>query len=199
VPGVMCIPETARLTLGSTLITHTSRQSKPSGAFQRDNSDTPDTLDVHYQYPHFTHIYTIRRGLYHYGPPDRSHGMEFHGSRGVLTLDRGGWVVTPGNERVRPERHGSSEQHFAHVQNFLHCVRHRSERPASEIEDMHRATTTCHLANIAFKVGRRIWWDAEHERCYRGYDAQARRFQGEDGDANAYLLRAPRAPWSLPG
>jgi hypothetical protein len=48
-------------------------------------------------------------------------------------------------------------------------------------------------------VGRRIYWDAEHERCYRGYDAAARRFVHEDGDANAYLLREPRRPWSLPG
>jgi predicted dehydrogenase len=163
----------------------------------RDNSDTPDCLDVHYQYPGFTHIYTVRRGMYHYSSPDRSHGIEFHGTKGVLTLDRGGWVVTPGGDQVKPERHGSSDQHFAHVQNFLHCLRHRSEKTASDIEDMHRATTTCHLANICFRVGRRIAWDAEHERCYRGYDAEKRICVGEDGDANAYLLREPRRPWSL--
>src|SRR4029077_12966320 len=28
----------------------------------KDNSDTPDTLDVHYEYPGFTHVYTVRRG-----------------------------------------------------------------------------------------------------------------------------------------
>jgi predicted dehydrogenase len=165
----------------------------------RDNSDTPDTLDVHCQYPGFTHIYTVRRGMYHYGAPDRSHGIEFHGTRGVLTLDRGGWVVTPGSDTLAAERHGTSEQHFTHVRNFLHCVRHRGETPASEIEAMHRATTTCHLANIAFRVGRRVYWDAERERCYRGYDAAARRFVHEDGDANAYLLCEPRRPWSLSG
>jgi predicted dehydrogenase len=163
----------------------------------RDNSDTPDTLDVHYQYPGFTHIYTVRRGMYHYGAPDRAHGIEFHGSKGVLTLDRGGWVVTPGSEGLAAERHGTSEQHFGHVRNFLHCVRHREETPASEIEAMHRATTTCHLANIAFRVGRRISWDAERERCFRGYDPKHRRFVAEDAVANAYLLREPRRPWSL--
>jgi hypothetical protein len=163
----------------------------------RDNSDTPDVLDVHYQYPNFTHIYTVRRGRYHYSAPDRSHGIEFHGTRGILTLDRGGWVVTPGNDGVEAARHRTSEQHFAHVQNFIHCVRNRTERPASEIEDMHRATTTCHLANIAFRTGRRIYWDAEHERCYRGYNAGERRFVNEDAAANAYLLREPRRPWTL--
>jgi predicted dehydrogenase len=163
----------------------------------KDNSDTPDTLDVHYQYPGFTHIYTVRRGPYHYGAPDRSHGMEFHGTKGVLTLDRGGWVVTAEGERMKPEKHGGSEQHFAHVKNFVHCVKNRSDVPASEIEAMHRATSTCHLANISYKLKRRIYWDPEHERCYRGYDAAAKRFVGEDAEANALLLREPRKPWSL--
>jgi predicted dehydrogenase len=163
----------------------------------KDNSDVPDTLDVHYVYPGFTHIYTVRQAMYHYGKPDRSHGMEFHGSKGILTLDRGGWVVTAEGDREKPETHGGSEQHFAHVQNFLHCLRHRDEKTASDIEEMHRATTTCHLANISYKVGRRVYWDAEKERCYRGYDAAAKKLVHEDSEANAYLLREPRKPWSL--
>jgi hypothetical protein len=57
---------------------------------------------------------------------------------------------------------------------------------------MHRATTTCHLANIAFRVGRRVYWDAERKRCYRAYDTAARHFVHEDGEANAYLLREPQ-------
>ncbi len=163
----------------------------------KDPSDTPDTLDVHYQYPAFTHVYTVRRGMYHYGQPDRSHGMEFHGTRGILTLDRGGWVVTPGAADVSPEKHGGSEQHLAHVKNFVHCVKNRSEVPASPIEAMHRATTTCHLANISYKVRRRVYWDAQAERCYRGYDAAAKKLVGEDSEANALLFREPRKPWSL--
>jgi predicted dehydrogenase len=163
----------------------------------KDNTDTPDTLDIHYTYPNFTHIYTVRRGMYHYGKLDRGHGMEFHGTKGILTLDREGWVVTAEGERQQPEEHGGSEQHFGHVQNFLHCLRHRDEKTASDIEDMHRATSTCHLGNISYKLGRRIYWDAEQERCYRRYDPETKRFIQEDADANAYLLREPRKPWSL--
>src|SRR5262245_22021656 len=33
----------------------------------KDNSDTPDTLDVHFGYPGFTHIYTVRQSYYNYG------------------------------------------------------------------------------------------------------------------------------------
>ena len=162
----------------------------------KDNADTPDTLDVHYTYPSFTHIYTVRRGHYHYGSPDHGHGMEFQGAWGVLTLDRDGWVVRADGDHVTAEKHGSSDQHFPHVQNFVHCVRNRGEKPRSDIEAMHRATTTCHLANISFKLGRRIYWDADNERCYRGYDGESKKFVNEDTDANAYLLREPRKPWS---
>jgi hypothetical protein len=83
------------------------------------------------------------------------------------------------------------------VQNFLHCIKNRSEKTASDIEDMHRATTTAHLANISYKVKRRVFWDPENERCYRGYDLETRKFLNEDTEANALLLREPRKPWSL--
>jgi predicted dehydrogenase len=163
----------------------------------KDNSDTPDTLDVYYEYPTFTHIYTVRRGRTLFGFYDKSHGMEFQGTNGTLTLDRDGWFVTPQGNQITAERHGGSEQHFAHVRNFLHCIRNRSEKTASDIEAMHRATTTAHLANISYKIKRRVYWDAENERCYRGYDPSTTRFLHEDAEANAYLLREPRKPWSL--
>jgi predicted dehydrogenase len=164
----------------------------------KDNSDTPDTLDVYYEYPGFTHIYTVRRGKNLYGFHGMGHGMEFQGENGTLTLDRDGWRVSPASgSSLQAETHGGSEQHFAHVQNFLHCLRNRGEKTASDIETMHRVTTTCHLANISYKIRRRVYWDAEHERCYGGYDADGRKFVHEDGEANAYLLREPRKPWSL--
>jgi predicted dehydrogenase len=163
-----------------------------------DNGDTPDTLDITYDYPGFTHIYTVRRGRLHGGFGGRSHGMEFEGTQGTLTLDRGGWVVTSAvSSGLAPEKHGGSEQHFAHVQNFVQCVRNRGMQPASAIEAMHRATTTCHLANISYKLKRKIFWDAEQERCYRGYDPAARKFVYEDTEANALLLREPRPGWKL--
>src|SRR5262249_31481551 len=149
------------------------------------------------EYPGFTHVYTVRRGKMLAGYHKKGHGMEFAGSDGTLTLDRDGWFVTPAGDRIKPERHGGSEQHFAPVQNFLACVRKRELKTASEIEEMHRATTTCHLANIAYRVQRRIYWDPVNERCYRGYDPATKKFMWEDAEANAYLLREPRKPWSL--
>jgi predicted dehydrogenase len=164
-----------------------------------DNSDTPDVLDVSYEYPGFTHVYTVRRGKGLVGFQGRSHGTEFQGTNGTLMINRDGWIVTPetSTSALTAEKHGSSEQHFAHVQNFLHCLKNRDQKPASDIEAMHRATTTCHLANISYKVKRRIYWNADDERCYRGYDYVAKKFLVPDEEANAYLLREPRKPWSL--
>jgi predicted dehydrogenase len=163
--------------------------------WMKDNSDTPDTLDIYYEYPGFTHVYTVRRGKNFYGFHGMSHGMEFTGTNGTLTLDRGGWWVTPAPGSSREaERHGGSEQHFAHVKNFLQCVRDRN-KTASDIETMHRVTTTCHLANISHKIKRRVYWDPENERCYAGYDPQTKKYLHEDSEANALLLREPRKPW----
>ena len=44
----------------------------------------------------------------------------------------------------------------------------------------------CHLANIAFRTGRRVQWDAAKESIV------------SDADAQKYVVRPYRAPWSLP-
>ena len=71
--------------------------------------------------------------------------------------------MTPEVDQLTAEKHGGSDQHFAHVKNFLHCVKSRTEPTASDVEAMHRATTTCHLANISYKVRRRVYWNPEEE------------------------------------
>src|SRR5205823_7083577 len=69
--------------------------SAVGGKFEmKDISDTPDTLDVTFEYPDFIHIYTVRRGVIHGNFGGRSHGMEFQGTKVTLTLDRSSWVVT---------------------------------------------------------------------------------------------------------
>jgi len=55
------------------------------------------------------------------------HGMEFQGTNGSLVLTRGGWNVlaekSGDTDRVKPEKHGSSDRHFPHVQNFIDCIK----------------------------------------------------------------------------
>ncbi|MBT6006086.1 MAG: gfo/Idh/MocA family oxidoreductase, partial [Prolixibacteraceae bacterium] len=44
----------------------------------------------------------------------------------------------------------------------------------------------CHLGNVAFKTGRRLYWDADNSK-----------FIGDE-DANQLLTPIYRAPWKLP-
>jgi len=58
--------------------------------------------------------------------------------------------------------------------------------PTCDIEIAHRSTNTCHLGNIAYKLGRKLEWDAECERFKN------------DPVADALLKREPRKGYELP-
>ena len=58
----------------------------------------------------------------------------------------------------------------AHMENFFDCVKDRG-MPVSDVYSHHRAMTTCHLANIAIRLGRRIEWDPKTEQIINDKDA----------------------------
>jgi hypothetical protein len=59
-----------------------------------------------------------------------------------------------------------------HMGNFFTCVRDRS-LPVSDVFTHHRAMTTCHLANIALRLGRKLTWDPEKEQIVGDREANA--------------------------
>lgn len=85
-------------------------------------------------------------------------------------------------ENVKDDTGDASLDYVRHARNFLECIRSR-QQPASDLQSGHEIATTCHLANISLKVGRKVVWDAEHERIVG------------DPAANAMLVRPYRAPW----
>jgi len=117
-----------------------------------------------------------------------THGIEFFGTEGTLLVDRGGFTLWPEVNRVdevpeAPVIHsGTSAQHFPRVLNFLECVRSR-HRPHSDIATMHRSTVAPLLGVISQKVGRKLNWDGQQERCVG------------DEEANRYLTKEYRKPW----
>ena len=58
----------------------------------------------------------------------------------------------------------------AHMENFFNCVHDRG-LPVSDVYSHHRAMTTCHLANIAIRLGRKIEWDPKTEQIINDKDA----------------------------
>jgi predicted dehydrogenase len=71
-----------------------------------------------------------------------------------------------------------------HMANFFECVADRSD-PISDVYSHHRAMTTCHLANIAIRLGRKITWDAEKEQIVG------------DAQANSFLAREQRKGYEI--
>ena len=85
-------------------------------------------------------------------------------------------------EPAKDDTGDALEDYGRHARNFLDCVKSR-QTPATDLESGHRVATTCHLANISMKTGRKIVWDAEKEEIVG------------DPEANRLLVRPYRPPW----
>lgn len=160
-----------------------------------DIMETPDTQQSIIEFPSFTLIWEHMLGC-GVGLWQREHGVQFHGNNGILVVDRNGWEVHSETERVgRPDRiyrmagvprqPGSGEFHFAHVRNFLECMKTRKS-PAADVETNHRSVNACHLGNVALRLRRHVHWDASKERF------------PDDPEAQELAGRRYRAPWVLP-
>ena len=68
--------------------------------------------------------------------------------------------------------------------NFFACVRDRGE-PVSDAFTHHRTLTTCHLANICIRLGRKLTWDPEKEQIIG------------DQEADAWQRRPPRKGYEI--
>lgn len=124
-------------------------------------------------------------------------GVLFEGDKGRLFVNRGTIAGVPYDQleddplprdrfqlydfdnRERPERVGKLDAIINHMGNFIDCVRAR-QMPISDYESQHRSATTCHLVNLAIRLGRPLRWDAETEQ-----------FVG-DAEANGWLSREQR-------
>lgn len=123
--------------------------------------------------------------------PQNGERIEIYGSKGLMIAGRHGcgWQVfgRPKNREPVVVHQGNGpfpdDEHF---QNFIECVRSR-KRPNADIEDGHRSTLMCQLANISYRLGgRKLVVNASSETLV-----------GDD-DANKLLKREYRAPWIVP-
>ncbi len=71
-----------------------------------------------------------------------------------------------------------------HMANFFDCINDRSQ-PISDVDTHHRAMSTCHLANIAIRLGRKLTWNAKTEQI-----------EG-DTEANGWLKREQRKGYEV--
>lgn len=161
--------------------------------YLKDNSDTPDTLQITLEYPDFVATYENR--LCNESAMDNhGYGIEIHGTDGTMFVDREGFQVFPEGTEVEGKRVAKTAEMKMervddglanHVANMLECMRTR-KLPQSDIEFGHRLTSTCLLANIALRSKERLEWDVASQRLTKGSPA-----------AQKLLSREYRAPWKL--
>jgi predicted dehydrogenase len=139
----------------------------------------PDGKD----YKTLTYKYASGVVMYHGG----ANSVKFTGTDGWIEVSRGSIQSSP--ESILKEPLGPNDVHLdvheGHAENWLTCVRSR-KLPICDIEIGCRSVTVCHLGNLAYWNKRPLKWDPEKER-----------FIGDD-EADKWLDRPKRAPWSLP-
>ncbi len=159
-------------------------------AYAENYIETPDTLNVLYDFGDFTlswdHAGGLSKGLY-----GRNYGVAFIGNNGTLVVNREGWEVIAESENninkteLIPLQPADSQSHEKHVRNFLDCVKSR-QKPICDIEHGHHAALIAHMGNIAYRTGNKLYWD----------DAKGK-FR-DDAKANAFLKPEYRSPWKFP-
>lgn len=175
-----------------------------------DDRDTPDTMQSVYEFgpcrlaPNgFTQTYTMRKAS---GKPwsRGGYGMDFHGSNGFghgdrnmfrVEADEVDWRTPDREKRIEDQRMrsgGDLEGHAKHVTDFIECIRTGS-KPIASMEEHYHVAVACHLANVAYLVGRQIFWDAEKEMCFTD-----RELKSPDREANKHLSREYRRGYELP-
>ena len=161
--------------------------------YLKDNSDTPDTLQITLEYPDFVATYETR--LCNESAMDNhGYGIEIHGTDGTMFVDREGFQVFPESKEVEGKRVAKTAEMKMervddglenHVANMLECMKTR-KLPQSDIEFGHRSTSTCLLGNVALRSKERLEWDVASQRLTKGSPA-----------AQKLLSREYRAPWKL--
>ena len=87
-------------------------------------------------------------------------------------LAREAFTLYDFDNRSRPERSGKIDAIVNHMGNFFDCVATRRQ-PIADVEAGHRSVSTCHLGNIACRLGRPVTWDPVAERFVSDAEADA--------------------------
>ena len=180
-----------------------------------DGAETPDVVQVTYQYPGFILSYEAcmlnahgaggrTPGKKYYqarGADDRPHGEAYYGTNGTLIADRLGFEIYPESnttsgpgaagreqrsEGFRMQRKEMSAED-ATASHVKNFIEcvRSRKKPAADVEIGHHSTIVAHLGNIAYRTGHKIRWDAAKEEIV------------DDPEAAKLLARQPRKPWAL--
>jgi len=156
-------------------------------AYPDDAAETPDTLTTVYEFDGFNIQWEHAIGI-DGGPYGRDHGIAFIGNNGTLVLDRGGWEVIPEKDKMEavPRKLKVDDGLDLHTKNFVEVVKSR------KFSDLHtpiqagaNVAINAQMGNIAFKTGKKIYWDAANNRF-------------KDEEANKFLAAQYHNGYKIP-
>jgi hypothetical protein len=161
-----------------------------------DDQETPNTQAATFEYADGKLLEFEVRGLYTNDESGVKIGNLFYGTKGWMQLDDDGWKTFFGRKNEPGPSmtfKGSNPMDLAgsgdggHFGNFINAVRARDAKLLNcDIEEGHRSTSLCHLANISYRVRREVKFDGRTETFTN------------DRDANGLLRRSYRKPFVIP-
>ncbi|WP_247236234.1 Gfo/Idh/MocA family protein [Telluribacter sp. SYSU D00476] len=165
-------------------------------AYPDDASETPDTLQAIFEYDGFNMLWEHATGI-DGGNYGKTEGIAFIGNNATLVLNRGGWEIHPETETKDgikqykvadiPDQGRNGDYLNDHTRGFVQAI--KENNPAllkCGIETGSIAAINAHMGNIAFKTGRKIYWDATKGQFKN------------DTEANALIKANYRNGWKLP-
>lgn len=168
-------------------------------AYPDDASETPDTLQAVFEYENFNMLWEHATGI-DGGNYGKTEGIAFIGNNATMVVNRGGWEVIPETKRDAtgvlqykiedlPDqgRVGGGDYLGEHVKNFVQAMqKNDASILRCGIETGAVAAINAHMGNVAFKTGRKVYWDAA---------------KGEfknDAQANTMIKANYQNGWKLP-
>ncbi len=126
---------------------------------------------------------------------DTENGITIEGTKGTIFVSRGALRDVAGTAVADMQKENPlSEEVISklykgkkpgnHMGNFFECVASR-EQPISDVYTHHRSMSTCHLANIAIRLDRKLKWNPETEQI-----------EGDDV-ANSFVKREARKGYEV--
>jgi len=140
-------------------------------AYPDDASETPDTLQTVYEYEGFNMLWEHATGIDggNYGTTE---GIAFIGNNATLVVNRGGWKVIPETEMVDGQRKNKIEEVpqtrpsgpsalELHAVNFVEAMTANDPKLLKcGIQTGSVAAINAQMGNIAYKTGKKVYWDA---------------------------------------
>jgi predicted dehydrogenase len=142
-------------------------------AYPDDPAETPDTLQAIFQYENFNMLWEHATGI-DTGPYGRREGIAFIGNNGTLVVDRGGYDIIEEYEALNYSTKGKAKMSLIepvlkpaevnyldlHTKNFVNSIRSEdSSVLKTPIDSGSVAAINAHMGNVAYKTGRKIYWD----------------------------------------